>query len=205
MDMRSPVRKIGIILSPLVAVTLLTWALASCTTTITPRAALADPVDIFVLDHGRTTSLVVPATDGSLLRYAYGDWDWYALGKHSIWRGAKALLWPTQGALGRGLLAGPATVENVRHQVPETEQILRVPVERTRLLAFETRMQAVHDSGRHTAVSNPDVGMSFVRHPRAYTVLHNSNHVVAAWLRELGCTTRGFSLGANWRVATAQD
>ena len=95
---------------------------------------------------------------GRLLRYAYGDWDWYAMGKHSIWQGSKALLW-----------------------------------------------QALYDSGRNSAVSNPDVGMSFVRHPQAYTVFRNSNHAVASWLRELGSTTRGFSFGANWRVATAQD
>ena len=203
--MRSDVRKIGIILSPLVAVLLLVWALASCATTITPRATLSDPVEVFVVDHGRTTSLVVPATDGKLHRYAYGDWDWYALGRHGFWQGTKALLWPTQGALGRGLLDGPATIENVRRQVPEPEEILWVPVERARLVAFETRMQALYDSGRDSEVSNPDVGMSFVRHPQAYTVFRNSNHAVASWLRELGNTTRGFSFGANWRVATAED
>jgi hypothetical protein len=197
-------RKTGILVAPLAAVSLMTWALASCTTTITPQTPLSDPVEVFVVDHGRTTSLVVPAADGRLLRYAYGDWDWYALGRHTVWHGTKALLWPTQGALGRGLLDGPATSEQVRHQVPSPEAIHCVPVERARLHAFETRMEALYDSGRDRAVSNPDTGMSFVRHPQAYTLLRNSNHEVASWLRELGSTTRGLSVGANWRVATSR-
>jgi hypothetical protein len=199
--MRAHARKIGIILGSLVALSLLPWALASCTTLITPQAALSDPVEVFVVDHGRTTSLVVPASDGRLLRYAYGDWDWYALGKHGIWHAITALLWPTQGALGRERLEGPATIENVRHQVPHPEEIHCVPVERARLLAFVRRMEALYDSGRDSEVSNPEIGMSFVHHPQAYTAFQNSNHAVASWLRELGSTTRGLSFGANWRVA----
>jgi hypothetical protein len=66
-------------------------------------------------------------------------------------------------------------------------------------------MEALYDSGRDTEVSNPDTGMSFVHHPHAYTVLWNSNHAVASWLRELGSTTRGASFGAKWRVSTPPD
>lgn len=198
-------RKLFIILWPLAAVSLLAWVLASWTTIITPQAVLSDPVEVFVVDHGRTTSLVVPASNGKLLRYAYGDWDWYALGKHSFWHAVSALLWPTRGALGRGLLDGPATIENIGPQVPAPEEIHAVRVERARLLAFETRMEAFYGSDREAAVANPEVGLSFVHHPHAYTVFWNSNHAVASWLRELGSTTRGFSFGANWRVSTPPE
>jgi hypothetical protein len=199
-DIGSQCRRIGIILLPLAAVSLLAWALASCSTIITPQAALSEPVDVFVVDHGRTTSLVIPASDGKLLRYAYGDWDWYALGKHSVWRAIVALLWPTQGALGRGLLEGPATAGSIRLQVTEIEEIHRVPVERTLLIAFEAKMEALHERGRGAAVSNSEVDMIFVHHPHAYSVVWNSNHAVASWLRELGSKTSGCSPGANWRV-----
>lgn len=202
---RSPARQLVHVLLPLALMSLLAWALASCTTMITPPAAVADPVEVYVIDHGRTTSLVIPASQGKLLRYAYGDWNWYALGEHGFWSGFSALLWPTQGALGRGLLEGPATIESVRLQVPELEEILSVPVERSRLLAFEARMEALHELGRATAVSNPDVGLVFVQDPRAYSLVWNSNHAVASWLRELGCETRGLSFAANWRVTTARD
>jgi hypothetical protein len=197
-----PARKI---VWPLVAVSFIAWALASCTTTITPQSALSEPAEVFVVDHGRTTSLVIPASDGSLLRYAYGDWDWYALGKHDPWRGIVALLWPTTGAFGRGLLDGPATIESVRLQVREIEHIHVVPVDRARLLAFETRMEALHGAARAGEVANADVDLIFVPHPHAYTALWNSNHAVAAWLRDLGSTTRGFTFNTRWRVAAAGD
>jgi hypothetical protein len=198
-------RKVIMTLSPLSVVLLFTWALASCVTVITPQATPADPVDVFVVDHGRTSSLIVPAPDGTLVRYAYGDWNWYALGKHTLWRGIAALFWPTPGALGRGILEAPATVESVRHQIPSPQQIHCIPVERARLLAFETKMQAYYQSLDDIEVSNPAEGMSFVHHPHPYTVFWNSNHAVAAWLRELGSSTRGFSFEANWRVAAPHD
>lgn len=197
--------KLGIPLGALLVVSLCAWALASCATVITPQSALSDPVDVFVVDQGRTTSLVIPASGGKLVRYAYGDWNWYALGNHGVWDAISALFWPTRAALGRGVLEGPATIDGIRRQVPAPEEILSVPVDRARLLAFEQRMEALYDSGRDAEVSNPDVGMSFVHHPHAYTAFWNSNHAVASWLRELGNTTRGLSYCANWRVSARQD
>jgi hypothetical protein len=179
--------------------------LQACTTLITPRSAPSDPVNVFIVDHGRTSSLVVPAPDGDLLRYAYGDWNWYALGRTTIWRGIAALLWPTQSGLGRGDLKGPGTIARVRQQIPFAEHIYSLPVERADLLTFERKMETLYDSRRDTEVSNPSVGLSFVHHPRPYTYFWNSNHAVASWARELGCTTRGLSFGANWQVAPQPD
>lgn len=196
-------RKFSIVVSLLAAVLLLAWGLVTCPTVVTPQAALSDPIHVFIVDHGRTTSLVVPTPGGRLLRYAYGDWNWYALGNHRWRDGAAALLWPTPAALGRGLLAGPATLDNVRRQVPSPEEILSVPVERARLLAFVARMEAQYAARRDTEVANPDVGMSFVSHPHFYSASWNSNHAVASWLRELGISTRGLSIGAHWRLSVA--
>jgi hypothetical protein len=204
-QMGTKARKLGIVASLLAVIPLLAWALVSWPTVVTPQAALSDPVEVFIVDHGRTTSLVVPASDGLLLRYAYGDWNWYALGKHGVREGIAALLWPTPAALGRGLLTGPATADGISRQVPEPEEILSVRVERARLRGFVTRMEALYDSRRAAQVSNPDVGLSFVPHPHAYSALCNSNQAVASWLRELGSTTRGPSIGANWQVSTPRE
>ncbi|MGH8287112.1 MAG: hypothetical protein ACRETT_15295, partial [Steroidobacteraceae bacterium] len=88
--------------------------LAGCTTTIGAPVHPADPVEVFIIDQGRTASLVIPASSGGMLRYAYGDWRWYALRETGLFRGAAALLWPTQGALGRAELGGPPTLATVR-------------------------------------------------------------------------------------------
>lgn len=195
---------LGVPVAALSVLSLCLWALASCATVITPQAGLSEPVDVFVVDHGRTTSLIIPASDGRLLRYAYGDWNWYALGHHGSWNGISALFWPSEAGFGRGVLEGPATIDGIRARI-RAEEILPVPVDRTRLRAFEKRMEALYDSGRDGEVSNPEVGLSFVHDPQPYSAFSNSNHAVASWLRELGSKTRGFSFGANWRVSTEPD
>jgi hypothetical protein len=178
---------------------------AGCVTVIGPPAAPGDPVDVFVIDHGRTSSLVIPSGENAVTRYAYGDWNYYALGKNNLWRGIAALLWPTQSGLGRGLLQGPPIPDRLRAQIASVEQIHSVPVERSRLRAFEQSMEALYEAHRETEVSNPWNGLNFVHHPRPYTYLWNSNHAVASWLRELGCTTRGLSYAASWKVAPEQE
>ncbi len=179
--------------------------LTGCTTTlIVPPAVTTESATVFVVDHGRTTSLVVPSKDGTFIRYAYGDWQWYALGNQTVYRGIAAVLWPTQSGLGRGQLDGPGTVDSLRAQISSLVDAHAVTVEKARVLAFEQSMEVLYDSRRDTEVQNRTYGLSFVHHPRPYTWFWNSNHAVASWLRELGCETRGLSFGASWRVAMPQ-
>jgi hypothetical protein len=161
------------------------------TTSIVPPPVPADPIEVFVLDHGRTTSLAIAASDGGMLRYAYGDWDYYALGRNDFLHGVAAVLWPTQAGLGRGVLEGPPTEASLRRQLTGLEAIHALRVERALGREFERRMEALFDSRRETRVDNHLYKLSFVHHPRPYTYFWNSNHAVASWLRELGCVTRG--------------
>jgi hypothetical protein len=178
--------------------------LNACATIILPPESIRDPVEVIVIDHGRTTSLMIPSSDDGMLRYAYGDWNWYALGRHGLFRGIAALLWPTRGAVGRAEIDGVATAESVRAQVSSVQALHVVRVERARLRTFEKDMESRFDAGRNDQVENTAVGLRFVPHPRPYTYFWNSNHAVASWLRELGCETRGFSFGASWNVASAR-
>jgi hypothetical protein len=178
--------------------------LCGCTTTIIPPAAPGEAVEIFVLDHGRTTSLVVPTDDG-MLRFAYGDWYFYALGKKDLYHGIAALLWPTRSALGRSAFAGARSEDAIRENSPTIQSLHRIRVERARVSAFEQNMAALHEAGREHEVENKSAHLSFVPHPRPYTYLWNSNHAVASWLRELGCETRGPSFHASWRVTSPRS
>ena len=174
--------------------------LGGCVTTIIPPAEPLQPTAVFVVDHGRTASLVIPRADGSMLRYAYGDWNYYALGKTDLAHGIAALLWPTQGALGRAELEGPVTLPSVRRQVSSIEYVHPVSVAEARVRAFEQDMEELYRSALDTQVHNTAYGLSFVHHPKPYTYFGNSNHAVAEWLRTLGCTTRGLAFHSRWRV-----
>jgi hypothetical protein len=175
-------------------------ALAGCSTTIVPPAQVDAPVTVYVVDKGRTPSLVVPGSDGELVRYTYGEWRWYALNETGVLRGIAALLWPTQGALGRAELPGPASRVTVERHLPGAVEILPVTVEQARAREFASQMEALYGAAIDTEVHAPHVRLHFVHHPRRYTWFWNSNHAVASWLRELGCETRGLSFRSQWSV-----
>lgn len=185
----------------MVLVVLVAAAPIGCTTTILlPRAPNA-PTPVFVLDHGHTSSLVLPDVEGDLLRYAYGDLNYYALGNDGAHRAAVALFWPTQGVLGRKRLSGPPESAAVKREVrSRIEQLHELRVEREQVDRLRVRLEQVFANQQQTLVANESVGLAFVHYPEPYSYLHNSNHAVATWLRELGCRVDGPAVYARWRV-----
>ena len=183
-----------------------------CGTTVLPPDDPKNPVTVYLLDHGRTTSLVLPLEGwegsarggGMLVRYAYGDWNWYALEKNGLIHGFLALFWPTQATLARRELKGPGPGEipaaAVRRQVKEIEHVHEIPVERADLRRLTHRLELHYRANLHTAVEGKLSDFTFVHHPRPYCGFGNSNHQVSDWLRDLRCGTRGFAFFADWRV-----
>lgn len=174
--------------------------LGGCTTRIVPPVNLQEPATVFVLDHGRHTSLVVPAAEGGLVRYAYGDWRYYAERKTGPGHAIAAILWSTPGALGRRALPGPATAPEVRAQVPLViTDLYEIEVERQRIDVLRAELDAYFDTA-DIQLETPEVLLSFVRHPRAYNLRHNSNTALAGWLETLGCRVSGPAILARWHV-----
>lgn len=181
-------------------------SLTSCTTTILPPRDPADPVSVFLLDHGRTPSLVVPAQPNTIVRYAYGDWDYYALRKNDLWHGIVALLWPTQGALGRMELTAPAQRDAVRRGVlVASEHIYELRVAREQADQLRAKLDGVFQSNRESLITNEPYGLNFVHHPKRYTYFYNSNHAVSDWLRQLGCEVKGPTFNSKWRVKDSPE
>ncbi|MGE0082557.1 MAG: hypothetical protein AB7U81_14825 [Thiohalomonadaceae bacterium] len=174
--------------------------LCGCTTTIVPPARVADPQPVFVLDHGRHTSLVLPHPDG-LVRYAYGDWRWYALEDTGVSQGMAALLWPTRGTLGRRVLAAPATEEGVRRSVGVVvEHLYMIQAEGTRVAALRAQLEGLFTANRATRTYSAASDLEFVHHPDGYSAFNNSNHMLADWLKALGCDIRGSAMFARWEL-----
>jgi hypothetical protein len=189
-------RKLTLIVSLAV---LLLIAPQGCTTTIVPPAHVRDPAAVFVVPIARTSSLLLPTPDGQLARFVYGDWRYYALGEDSIPSGIRAMLWPTQGTLGRALLPGPAEAEHVG-RILDNDGVHQVHVEREAVRRLLDDLNRGYDARRDTEVQNAPYGLWFVHQEPRYTYFHNSNHVVADWLRRLGCEVRGLAFGSRWRV-----
>jgi hypothetical protein len=189
-----------------VVLSMLSLLLGACTTTIIPPAAPIQPVSVFVLDHGRHSSLVLPAEDGGALRYSYGDWGYYVLDDTGIMSSLRALFLPSPAALGRQYLAAPPDRATMQAQtgleVTATHEIL---VEAHAMQGLRDELASLFDQGRNTRYPGPVANAYFVHHPAPYSARHNSNQVVARWLEQLGCTIIGRPFLSNWRVMPPED
>lgn len=191
--MPSPVVRFGLIV--------LLPALAGCSARIVPPAPPDEPRTVFLLDHGRHSSLVLARADGTLVRYSYGDWRYYVEGETGLRHGMRAVFVPSQAALGRRELPGPATPENVGRQVLVViERILPLQTEAVAADGLQTILEAIYQDNRDQALFHAEYDLEFVPHPRAYTLTHNSNRAVANWLIELGCEIHGTPILSRWQL-----
>lgn len=168
---------------------------------VTPPPAPQDPVSVFLLDHGRHSSLVLPGGLGGMLRYSYGDWEFYALRRTSLATGLAALFGPTQAALGRKALPGPMTELMVRQQVRiGIERLFELRVERDAVNALHRQLEEMFHDAQDARIYNAEMDVEFVPHPIPYSLNHNSNRVAGEWLEALGCTVGGRAVFSRWRI-----
>ena len=173
------------------------------TTTIIPPANPTEPATVFLADYGRTPALILAIADNQMVAYAYGDWAYYALRKQGPIESVAALLWPTQGTLGRKAIHGAPSIETVRAGIgSELENLYRFDVERRALTTLHAKLDRLHFGNSNTATHS--YGMTFVHHPQSYTYWTNSNHMTADWLRELRCEIRGPAFSSRWHVRSTQ-
>lgn len=189
---------------PVVAAGIAVLAAGGCTHTVVAPSEVNEPATVFLLDHGYTSSLVLPH-DSGLTRYSYGDWDWYARNRSGVLRASGTLFSDSEAGIGRRVFAAEPTAAAVRRatSVPvEYAWAIRVPARRAARL--EADLAALFRGQAEQALDNPVAGLTFVPHPEPYSLGNNSNHMTANWLRRLGCrvVTRGpFS---RWRVEEAE-
>jgi hypothetical protein len=166
-----------------------------------PLELTAAQAPIAVLDHGRHSTLVIGLPDGRMVRYAYGDWRWYAEGRTGAAEGYAALFRETPGALGRRELAGPLTAETLRRQVRVgIEDMLLLDVDAVAAHRLVRKLDGIAEAGRDRMLTNQDVDLDFFPYPVPYTAAHSSNRVLAGWLREMGAEVEGDGLIADWKL-----
>src|SRR5436309_10127978 len=75
----------------------------------------------------------MPSSNGKAVRWAYGNWNWYALENNGPLDALGALLIPSKSTLGRREMADPKDVESLKHSIPLWIQYVYViKVERDR-------------------------------------------------------------------------
>lgn len=167
--------------------------------TIIPPNNPVNPNNIYLIDYGIHSRLILPGDRDKCFEYAYGDWQYFAINKQDWLTGAAALFLPTQGALGREL----HKCDRLRLIAAQKDNsLLRITVEKAKVDPLLKLLNSYFN--RPTIqIENPHIGMTFVPYDRTYTVLHNSNHEVVRWLQDLGCRVEGFVLWANFKSVTS--
>lgn len=175
-------------------------AIGACTMRVAPPPAPADPVAIFIVDHGYHSSLLLPDGAGGLSEFAYGEWEWFALGREQWHRVPAVLFWPTQGTLGRRAVPARPVAREVAERVA-AEAVHELFVSAQRVDALRGSLEARIEASAGTRVHNLSYGLEMAPVDPPYSILHHCNSEVADWLRELGCRTCGAPLIAEFEVA----
>lgn len=186
---------------------LLVSTFCACTIVIHPPPAPANPEDVILVTHGKSSSLVLYDQEGGASRWAYGDWRYYAVGKKRPIDALAALLWPTQSALGRQLVqSAPRSPEELidRIAIP-IDETFSITVESEAVERLRRRLHDLFMANIETLLYNPGPRLEFVHHPRPYSLLRNSNSTIADWLRELDCEVGTFPLLSKWKVASPPE
>lgn len=190
-------------------------SLCGCTTTILPPAAPSEPATVYLIDYGQHSGLVFPYANGSgeavegrgeertpsYVEFAFGEWRWFALNEEGFFGAIRALLFPTQGTLGRREIHTPPRQR--REPGWHFDQIYPLTVEAADVRKLRAELEArwqVHEEER---VYNETNGLTFVPDPQRYSLLRNCNPVLAGWLSQLGCEVRGMALLSQWRIESA--
>lgn len=161
------------------------FAIAGCTSTVRPPAAVHDPVTVLLSFDSRHRGIVLPRRDRRWVEYHYGEMGWYAHMQDAWYDVFDTVLWPTQGALGRREIGG-ADVAAVRRRFSWI-RFEPLEVERERVLALRDALDARFEAGRDEVVRNDDYGLDFVPVEDGFWCLFNCNDAVAVWLEDLGC------------------
>jgi hypothetical protein len=197
---RSPIcsRSLTIFILSILALVVVAFIIVYSPTTIVPPTAPVAPITVYVTDYGYHGRLILPARQGGLLQYAYGDWDYFALERQNWNNALAALLIPTQGTLGRRKFKELAELRQVLGSDWQ-DILLSFEVASSKALHLEESLDVRFHENIDTSVFNPHNGLTFVKDERDYTLFHNSNHELVSWLEDLDCRVEGFVALPNFQ------
>lgn len=190
----------GILRDVLVLPLLMVILSSGCATRVIPPARPVDAVKVYLTDYGKHSSIVLPAPAGGYEEYAFGDWDYFALGNTALPVALRALAGSPQSTIGRRHVPEPSdggTLQSIlganRLEEFDASQSL------VEMLGNELDARFRHDGD--SAFHSDYSGLDHVRDQEHYWAGNNCNHVTAAWLRQLGCEIRGPAIFSNFLVA----
>ena len=181
----------------------LTFASPGCATTVVPPREVRDPVTVYVTDYGRHSSILMPIDDSTLIEYAFGDYDFFALEHWRWWDMLRVAMYSKRSTLGRRIVAMRFDAASLRDELGSVNA-QPITIERVRVRELERKLEERFTARLDTQVFGPTTELWFVQDPRHYRLSKNCNAQTADWLRELGCEIRGAALTSSFKVQPAE-
>ena len=185
-----------------IALSLLLASCAGCVTNVTAPPHVKNPATVYVTDYGRHSSILLPAAAGGYNEYAYGDYNWFALGHTGISNAISAMLYSNKATLGRRHV--PIAHAQIDIQdLPDCIRLTEFHVDRLRADSLEQTLKAAFARTKATPIHSDFSGLDHIPFEEHYWLFHNCNHATADWLRDLGCKVNGPSILSNFQVYPA--
>ena len=179
--------------------------MVGCTTGIVPPAAVREPAIVYVADHGKHSSILLPDGDvlegDGYLQYAFGDWRAFVLNDNSLCSYLRAAFFSGKSALGRE--PHPTTRPAELSRRIGVRRLSPVTVEASEVETLRAELERLWIVGKAEQIDNRPVRMSLVpyRGPNGrYAVWNQCNHFTARWLRRMGCEVGRPALFSDFRV-----
>lgn len=170
-----------------------------CATTVQPPPSNADAVRVYLTDYGRHSSLLIYTSEQVFNEYAFGDWDWFALGQTKPGDAVRAMLFSRASTLGRRQIRlAPDAPAGIVARLIGAKHAVWFKVPRARAEGLVQRLDSLFERYRNTMTYNVDSDMWFVRYDGGYWGCYNCNHLTRSWLESLGCAVRGPALTSDF-------
>ncbi len=176
--------------------------LVGCGLRVAPPASLHEPCTIAIVDYGVHAGLLLPRDAGRSVEYAYGNWEYFALGYTDRWTALRTVL-PARGTLGRTELALGVSEAAARAAAEPDRAAIHLTVERAAAMQLLSELDRRFERNIAHVHENVEVGMTFVPDERDYWAADNCNGELARWLRRLECDVRGLALVAQFDIVAA--
>ncbi|MGY6530262.1 MAG: DUF2459 domain-containing protein [Cyanobacterium sp.] len=162
-------------------------------TIIIPPTEPQKPATIYVVDYGFHSRLVLPDRTEKLIQYAYGDWEYFALGNQDFLTTLKALFIPTQGTLKREKINNLTTLQAIIEAQPRIN-LLEIQVAQEKMLKLRANLEHRFRQNIDSKITYNAGRIQFVKDNQDYTMFYNSNHQVVEWLETMECKVKGITI-----------
>src|SRR4051812_6215520 len=134
-----------------------------------PLAPAGRSSPVLVADYGYHSTLILPKSDGGLVEYAYGDWNYFGQNNKSFGSALHALFASDQATLGRRVLEREINQPGLK-EATGAQTLIRFNAPRDKVEALERALEQRFSENLGSMIYSPVHQLYFVKDGEPYGV-----------------------------------